>query len=276
MNKFIVVLVALLVLVGAFLILNNYADQEKQTDTKNIEVTEKTETGERDTHLGQFEDRSIEVAFDYPEGTDGYVVDDLSQFIGEESQDIEVVKVYRLMNEKEKFELENSEGGREGPPVIQLMVFKNDQNQSAGNWIDSFPAFSNINLLLGEVDSDVVVGGANAVSYTTDGLYMADNVVVASGDFIYHFIGSYHERDSLIHQDFRAIIDSVRFIPGEGVGGEVGGKIDVKVACESALAYMLFQTGEQADKFVEECVAGKHPEVIERYINDTGLDGASI
>ncbi len=276
MNKFIVVLVALVVLVGAFLILNNYADQEKQTDTKNIEVTEKPETKERDIRLGQFEDRSIEVAFDYPKGSDGYVIDDLSSFVGEESEGVEVVKVYRIMNQQEKVELENSEGGREGPPVMQLMVFRNDLNQTPSMWVDAFSRFSNIEMVMGEVDRDAVVGGANAVRYTTDGLYMADNVVVANGEYIYHFTGSYHEANSVIHQDFKGIIDSVRFVPAVGAGGEAGAKIDVRVACESALAYMLFETGEQADQFVAECVAGEHPEVIERYINDRGLDGASI
>jgi hypothetical protein len=53
-------------------------------------------------------------------------------------------------------------------------------------------------------------------------------------------------------------------------------KIDPQVACESALAYMTFESGEDAEAFVEACVNGEHPEVIERYINDMGLDGASI
>ena len=272
MNKLTLALVALIVLVGGFFIFNNYIYQEKQADTAMPEVSE------RDVHLSQFEDSSIEIAFDYPEGEDGYVVDDLSDFIGEESQGIEVVKVFRIINAKEKVELENSEGGREGPPTIQLMVFRNDRNQSASMWVDAFPTFSNINMVLGEVNRDAVVGGANAVRYTTDGLYVADNVVVANGDFIYHFIGSYFEPDSIIHQDFKAIINSVRFIPKETekVDAGVNTKIDVKVACESALAYMLFETGEQADEFIAECVAGKHPEVIDRYIDSMGLDGATI
>ena len=42
--------------------------------------------------------------------------------------------------------------------------------------------------------------------------------------------------------------------------------IDIRVACESALAYMTFATGEAAEAFVEACVEGKHPEVLDRYI----------
>lgn len=54
------------------------------------------------------------------------------------------------------------------------------------------------------------------------------------------------------------------------------GKIDVRVACQSALMYTTFTDGAAADAYVEECVEGKHPEVIERYINDLGVDGAVI
>ena len=54
------------------------------------------------------------------------------------------------------------------------------------------------------------------------------------------------------------------------------GKIDVRVACESALMYTTFTDGDSAEAYVEECVEGKHPEVIERYISDMGVDGAVI
>lgn len=53
-------------------------------------------------------------------------------------------------------------------------------------------------------------------------------------------------------------------------------KIDVRVACESALAYTTFPDGASAEAFIGECIEGKHPEVIERYINDMGVDGAVI
>lgn len=268
MNKLLTVtLVAIVVLVGCFFVFNSYIYQEKQAD----DVV--SESPLRDVYLSHFEDRSIEIAFDYPDGPDGYVIDDLSEFIGEEPQGIEVTKVYRIMNAKEKLELENSEGGREGPPAIQLIVFINEQKQSASMWVDAFPAFSNIKLVMGEIDRDAVVGGANAVRYTTDGLYVSDNVAIANGDFIYHFSGSYLEADSLIHQDFKGIIDSIRFVPP--VDGGLEAEINIQSVCESALAYMLFQTGAQADQFVAECVAGEHPEVIDRYKQETGQGDSS-
>jgi hypothetical protein len=53
-------------------------------------------------------------------------------------------------------------------------------------------------------------------------------------------------------------------------------KIDVRVACESALMYTSFTDGAGAEAFVADCVDGKHPEVIERYIQEMGVDGALI
>lgn len=55
------------------------------------------------------------------------------------------------------------------------------------------------------------------------------------------------------------------------------GKIDIYAVCQGALAYMTFPDGDAAQKFVAECVDGKHPEVIERF--KAGLnagDGAAI
>ncbi len=54
------------------------------------------------------------------------------------------------------------------------------------------------------------------------------------------------------------------------------GKLNIDVACESALAYTTFTDAESAAMFVQECKEGKHPEVIERYIKDTGLNEDSV
>jgi membrane protease YdiL (CAAX protease family) len=54
-------------------------------------------------------------------------------------------------------------------------------------------------------------------------------------------------------------------------------KLNINVVCENALSYMSFPNAEAADKFVAECKAGEHPEVIEHYKEQMGLgDGASI
>ena len=54
-------------------------------------------------------------------------------------------------------------------------------------------------------------------------------------------------------------------------------KINIDAVCKNALAYMSFPDGASADAFVADCVAGKHPEVIDRYKADMNLGaGAQI
>lgn len=48
-------------------------------------------------------------------------------------------------------------------------------------------------------------------------------------------------------------------------------KLDINFICERALAYMTFPDGVSANKFVAECIEGKHPEVIEKYRADMNL-----
>ncbi len=55
------------------------------------------------------------------------------------------------------------------------------------------------------------------------------------------------------------------------------GKINIQAVCEGALAYMSFPDGASADAFVQACIQGEHPEVIERFKVENGLgDGAAI
>ena len=268
MNKYILFAGALLILVGGFYAFNNYIYQEKQGDDTEM-VTD--EVIDYDT----FTDTTAGIMFEYKTAPDGYVVDDLSAFIG--ADDTSVVKVFRIINEQEKIELETSEGGREGPPVITVMVFENMLKQSASMWVDSNPRYSNIEFAIGDIDRDAVVGGANAVRYRSDGLYQNENAVVAHGAYMYLFSGAFFEEGSTIHTDFKKLIDTVTFIPTDTApAGVPQAKINPQVACESALMYMTFESGDDADAFVTACVQGKHPEVIERYINDMGMDGAVI
>ncbi len=53
-------------------------------------------------------------------------------------------------------------------------------------------------------------------------------------------------------------------------------KIDVRAACESSLMYTTFENASATEAYIAECVEGKHPDVIQRYIDDMGLDGAMI
>lgn len=53
-------------------------------------------------------------------------------------------------------------------------------------------------------------------------------------------------------------------------------KLDIQKVCASALTYISFPDSVAADAFIAACVAGDHPEVIEKYRKDRGLNDATI
>jgi hypothetical protein len=53
------------------------------------------------------------------------------------------------------------------------------------------------------------------------------------------------------------------------------GKINIEEVCASALIRMTFPDGEAAEQFLEDCKAGKHPEVIEQFKAELNL-GAGV
>lgn len=67
---------------------------------------------------------------------------------------------------------------------------------------------------------------------------------------------------------------------GEMMNPGMAGKIDVNEICNGALASMTFESGAAADAFVQECIDGQHPEVIQNYMqmmqSENGMDGAAI
>jgi hypothetical protein len=103
----------------------------------------------------------------------------------------------------------------ESTPSIVILVFKNTKKQFPRSWADENTQYSNINLIVGNVE-EAVVGGANAIRYTADGLYASENIVVAHGGYMYVITGQYLDQDSSIHRDYVALVQSVRFIPAPG------------------------------------------------------------
>ena len=128
----------------------------------------------------------------------------------EEEADFE--EVYVLTGRKEYEEMQNATEPREGSPTITLSVYKNSKKQQPLAWAKENAAASNIGLALGE-PKDAVVGGANAIRYTVDGLYRMDTFVVAHGGFIYLISGAYMDEDSQIRKDFEPLLNSLTFIP---------------------------------------------------------------
>lgn len=205
--------------------------------------------------------------FAYRKGPDGYVVED------KDVTDTEFLAGVTLLNTADYEAFTESVVPTEGPTAMQVRIYKNDNQLDALTWVRSKPLDSNIQLAIAE-PKDVTVGGVIATFYTVDGLYTIDTYVIAHGEYIYLLTGSYFDKESAIYNDFQSLVSSFTFTSTSA--GIPQGKINPQIICESALAYMTFASGADADLFVEACVNGEHPEVIERYMKDNGLDGATI
>lgn len=151
----------------------------------------------------------VGLEFDYPEGPDGYVVDErMPVDLG-----TGLIKNIILMRTEDALREPPVDG--EGPPVILVSVFENTKKQFPRTWADENIQYSNINLIMGDVE-DVVAGGANAIRYMADGLYASENVVVAHGDHMYVITGQFINQDSPIRRDYQVLVESIRFIPAPG------------------------------------------------------------
>jgi hypothetical protein len=213
MNKTTLILVTVLLmvlLVGLYVVKS--IDPEKiespvYTETSDTEnVTPSADIPDTDS---PYTDGKIGLSFEYDDSGEGYRLDVLPS--GGDTH----VKTIVLTDRAAYAEVIASEVPREGPPTITIQVFKNENREWSRKWADSHIQASNINLLMGEV-TDTVIGGANAVRYTADGLYPTDTVVVAHGSHVYVISGSYMDETSPTRIDFEPLLQSLTFIPEIG------------------------------------------------------------
>lgn len=227
--------------------------------------------GEKDnlTIQGRVSDAAYGYEFAYRKSPDGYTsLEDTTSSHGD------FVAGVVLYDAREYEQLLASEEAREAPPALRVRVYHNPEKLQASVWMLRHQEEVNYGLKLGE-EEEVVVGGARAVRFHTDGLFTTDTYVVAHGQHVYVLMGDYFDAASPIRQDFKNLVASFTFIPV--VENErPAAKLDPRAVCESALMYMTFASGEEADAFVARCVNGEHPEVFDQYIQNLGLDGAVI
>lgn len=160
---------------------------------------------------GTLSDAELGLSFVYRKGPNGYIVGEPPMM----SMDPEFVKGYDLMLESDYMELQNSTEPREGPPTIQVRAYRNVDNEWSTTWPGNHPMESNIELSTEEPE-DIVIGGANAVKYTVDGLYPTLTYVVAHGSYVFVFTGAYLDENSPQRMDIETVLESVTFIPEEG------------------------------------------------------------
>lgn len=157
-------------------------------------------------------DMEMGLKFEYKSGLGGYRLDQIPVSVDNNSKITKPIRTYRLMLESDYEEMEGSDIPREGPPVIMVSVFSNPLKQSVSQWVYANPGYSNLDLLVGEVNLEAVLSGMSAVSYKINGLYQTDVVVASYAGNIYLFSGSYLEENSQIKQDFQTFLASVEFV----------------------------------------------------------------
>lgn len=120
------------------------------------------------------------------------------------------LKGYQFMLRSDQENLENG-GAMEGPATIDVHVYKNTDRLAPSVWASSNPLLSNIELARSDIEEGSV-GGANAVRYLVDGLYLIETAVIAQGSMIYVVTGAYVSEDDWTYLDFEDTLNSIEFI----------------------------------------------------------------
>ena len=155
----------------------------------------------------QYVANDVGVTFDYLLGEGGYI---LAQPTVEYVPSLE--KLVVLSKENEDLLANAAAAPLDTPPTITLTVYKNTKLEQPSIWVNNHKMYSNIELKT-SAPAPLIISGADAIRYTTDGLFRTDNVVIAHAGYIYVFSGSYLTEDSAIHKDFLALLGTIEFVP---------------------------------------------------------------
>lgn len=195
-KNLILIIVLVIVLAGAYFMRQSVLKSAK------VEVIESTAV---------YSSPELGFEFTYKNGENGYVVAEMPN----DPNNKNFLKTIILMQAEDVKNITNIPEGGEGPPIMAVLVFKNTKKQFPLAWAQANIQFSNFNLKRGEV-TEIVVGGANAIRYMSDGLYASDVVIVAHGENIYVLAGMYIDVVSALRQDFEPLVQSIKFIPSSG------------------------------------------------------------
>lgn len=95
--------------------------------------------------------------------------------------------------------------GNEYPASVTISVFDNATKRPLTAWKDGS--------LSRGADQNTTVAGQTAISYASEGLYSADNVIFASPDsrYVIHIRGAYVSADDPMRQAFQRVVASFQF-----------------------------------------------------------------
>jgi len=105
---------------------------------------------------------------------------------------------------------EGKSPGRDGPIAITVDIYQNNlDKQTIAGWIKN-TSESNYKLS-NDVLASTTVASQEALSYSFDGLYVADSVVTGFKDSIISFTVTYLNRNDQIRNDFQSVLQSLKF-----------------------------------------------------------------
>lgn len=211
MKNILLILLALVALVGGFYWLNNYIYTEKQADV--VVQDEEMQNTEELEKFVTYEDKNLGFKFDYRESPNGYKI---GKIIGKNSDPnylfISSVELMLKSDDETFTEMKNRGVSGEAPPKIYVSVYRNIDKLWPAVWADKNPMYSNINTKLGDM-IETSVGGAKAVTYSADGLYVMQNFVVTNGDYVFVLTGEQIAEHDHVALDFGPLVESFKFIP---------------------------------------------------------------
>jgi len=152
-----------------------------------------------------YEDDATGMHFDYRVSPEGYILEEPS--IGS-NEDASLVKAVILTRIADHEEMQKDEGGREGPPTINVYIF-NSESSGLNEWLEEKRGFTNFN---NASKQSFVMGGIEGLRYTWDGLYQGETVAIQRVGKIYMVVGTYLSGiEDGRRTDFQHLINSFGF-----------------------------------------------------------------
>lgn len=156
----------------------------------------------------------IGIGFTYPSGEAGYSLIEPSVAT---TSDLAIKNVFLIMSTPDYIDYQGNENTEDAPPVISIMVFDNQADESEGgritrmqNWAQANSSLTNFDNL--SVESEVVeIDGAKALHYKSIGIYQKDIYLASHQGNMYLFVGQSESENDPIQQTFNDLISSVIF-----------------------------------------------------------------
>jgi hypothetical protein len=153
-----------------------------------------------------YEDEKTGMRFEYKVSPKGYILEELSVGSNEDPDLIKAIILTRIVDYEE---LQNSEGGREGPPTINVYSFKSNDTKLS-EWLQDKRSFTNFTE---DSSKPFVIGGVEGLYYTWDGLYQGETVAIQRDDKVYMIVGTYLSgAEDGRRVDFQNFINSFGFL----------------------------------------------------------------